>query len=35
MDKMSDDIRRDLSYMTYAPILLHLGGDGSARAAPF
>ena len=32
---MSDDIRRDLSYMTYAPILFISAADGPARAAPF
>ena len=36
MDKMSDDIRRDLSYMTYAPILFISAATGQradARAA--
>lgn len=28
MDKMSDDIRRDLSYMTYAPILFISAATG-------
>ena len=33
MDKMRDDIRRDLHDLCADP--LHLGGDGPARAAPF
>ena len=33
MDKMREDIRRDLSYMTYAPILFISAADRPARAA--
>ena len=33
MDKMREDIRRDLSYMTYAPILFISAAHRSARAA--
>ena len=37
MDRMREDIRRDLSYMTYAPIAVHLrphrpAGDAALRA---
>ena len=39
MDRMRQDIRRDLSYMTYAPIALYLGphraaGGPAVRADP-